>query len=74
MENITFDPEELFEAAKERALAEGAFTHEEWSDIVDTVIQDREEFGEVHDDEELSAVKEVLKSRFEDFKREIPQG
>jgi hypothetical protein len=74
MENLTFDPEELFEAAKERALAEGAFTHEESSDIVDMVIQDREEFGEVHDDEELSAVKEVLKSRFEDFKREIPQG
>lgn len=74
MENLTFDIDELYGAAKERALAEGAFTHEEWSDVVDAVIQDREDVGEVHDDEELSAVKEQLKARFEEFKEEIPEA
>jgi hypothetical protein len=74
MENLTFDLDELYQAVKERALAEGAFTPEEWSDAIDMVIQDREEFGEVHDDEELSAVKEQLKSRFEEFKGAIPQA
>ena len=74
MENLTFDLEELYQAVKERALAEGAFSPEEWSDIIDMTLQDREEFGEVHDDEELSAVKEQLKARFEDFKNEIPQA
>lgn len=72
MENLTFDLDELYQAVKERALAEGAYTREEWSDIIDMTIQDREEFGEVHDDEELSAVKEQLKARFEEFKAENP--
>lgn len=74
MENLTFDLEELYQAVKERALAEGAYTHEEWSDVIDMTLQDREEFGEVHDDEELSAVKEHLKARFDEFKGEIPQA
>lgn len=72
MENLTFDLDELYQAVKERALAEGAYTREEWSDIIDMTIQDREEFGEVHDDEELSAVKEQLKARFEEFRAENP--
>lgn len=74
MENLTFDLEELYRAVKERALAEGAFTPESWSDVIDMTLQDREEFGEVHDDEELSAVKEQLKTRFEEFKEEIPEA
>ena len=74
MENLTFDIDELYQAAKERAVAEGAYTQEEWSDVIDMVIQDREEFGEVHDDEELSAVKEQLKGRFQEFKDEAGQG
>ncbi len=74
MENLTFDLEELYQAVKERALAEGAYTHEEWSDVIDMTIQDREEFAEVHDDEELSAVKEQLKERYAEFKKEIPEA
>jgi hypothetical protein len=74
MEMLTFDTEEVYQAVKERALAEGAFTPESWSDVIDLVIQDREEFAEVHDDEELSAVKEGLKARFAEFAKEIPEA
>ncbi len=74
MEFLTFDIEELYQAVKERAIAEGAYTHEEWSDVIDMTLQDREEFSEVHDDEELSAVKEQLKERYADFKRDVPEA
>lgn len=74
MEFPTFDVDEIYQAVKERALAEGAFTPEAWSDVIDLVIRDREEFAEVHDDEDLSAVKEELKSRFPEFEKEIPQA
>ena len=74
MENLTFDIDELYQAVKERALSEGAYTPEEWNDAIDMVIQDREECGEVHDDEELSAVKEQLKARYEEFKSEIQEA
>src|SRR5690242_7011405 len=72
MDFITFDPEEVYQAVRERALAEGAFTLEAWEDMIDAVLQDKEEFGEVHKDEDLSAVKEDLKARFEEFKAENP--
>ncbi len=74
MEFPTFNLEELYQAVKERALAEGAYAPEEWSDMIDAVIQDREEFAEVHADEELSAVKEQLKERYPEFKSEIPEA
>lgn len=74
MESLTFDLEELYQAVKERALSEGAYAPEEWSDIIDMTLQDREEFAEVHDDEDLSAVKEQLKARYEDFKAEVPEA
>ncbi len=74
MEFLTFDIEEVYQAVKERALAEGAYTHEEWSDVIDMTLQDREEFAEVHDDEELAAVKEQLKERYADFKRDVPEA
>lgn len=72
MEFLTFDLEEVYQAVKERALSEGAYTPEAWSTLIDAVLQDREEFGEVHDDEELSAVKEQIKEMFGEFKSEIP--
>lgn len=71
MENLIFDLEELYQAVKERALSEGVATPEEWSDAIDMTIQDFEESGEIHDDEEISAVKEQLKARFGEFKSEI---
>lgn len=74
MEFINFDPEELYAEIKERARSEGAFTEEEWVDIVDDAIASKEEFGEVHDDEEISAVREVLKKRFKEFEQEIPKA
>ncbi|MEK7546338.1 MAG: hypothetical protein AAB554_04675 [Patescibacteria group bacterium] len=74
MENISFDLDELYQAAKERALSEGAYTQEEWSDVIDMTLRDREESGEVHDDEELSAVKEQLKARFGEFKDGVSQA
>lgn len=74
MEFLNYDVEQLYQEVKERALAEGAFTHEEWRDMAAQVIQDHTEFGEVHDDDELEAVKTELESRFADFESEIPQA
>lgn len=74
MEFLTFDPDEVYRAVKERAISEGAFTPQAWSDMIDAELQDRAEFGEVSEEEELSAVKEQLKERFEEFKSEIPEA
>ncbi len=74
MENLTFDLEELYQAVRERALSEGAFEPEEWNDTIDMVLGEREGAAEIHDEEDLSAVKEQLRSRYDEFKTDLPEA
>lgn len=72
MENLTINIGGLFEEIKERAFSEGAFSREEWSDIVDEVIEEKREVQEIHDDVDLTEMREALKARYEEFQNEIP--
>jgi broad-specificity NMP kinase len=72
MDNLTLNLQELFEEIKERAFSEGAFSREEWADIVDEVIEEKREVQEIHDDVDLTEMREALKARFEEFEAEIP--
>lgn len=72
MDNLTLNLQELFEEIKERAFAEGAFSREEWADIVDEVIEEKREVQEIHDDVDLTEMREALKVRYEEFEGEIP--
>ena len=71
MEFLEYDLNELYEAVKEKAQAEAAFTHEAWKSMVDAVLEERAEFGEIHD-EDLEEVREGLVGRFADFEAEMP--
>ena len=70
MENIAFNLEELFSEISERATSEGALSREEWNDIVDAVLDEKREFGEIHDDDDWEQMTDALKSRFSDFSTE----
>lgn len=72
MENLTLNLQELFEEIKERAFADGAYAREEWGDIVDEVIEEKREVQEIHDDVDLTEMREALKARFDEFEAEIP--
>lgn len=72
MENLTLNLQELFEEIKERAFADGAFSREQWSDVVDEVIEEKREVQEIHDDVDLTEMREALKARYEEFETEIP--
>ncbi|MEY4723104.1 MAG: hypothetical protein RLZZ324_617 [Candidatus Parcubacteria bacterium] len=72
MENITLNIVELYEEIKEQAFSEGAFTREEWSGIVDEVIEAKRELGEIHDDVDIDEMREALRARWDDFEGEIP--
>ena len=73
MENLTLNLEELYEQTKERAFTEGAFTREEWDDVVDDLLDSKREFQEVSDDVDWEEIKEALKARFDEFEAEIPE-
>ena len=71
MENLELNLEELFGEIKERALAEGAYSQEEWNDLVDEALEDKRAVEEMHDDEAAAEIGESLKSRYEDFRSEV---
>ena len=74
MENLEFNLEETFNDVKERALAEGAYSREEWDDLVGEVLDEKKEFNELSDDNDWIEIAEALKARYEDFETEIPEA
>ncbi len=73
MENIDLNIETLYGEVKERAEAEGAASREEWNDLVQEVLDEKREFGEIHDDEDVSELREVLQARYEDFESGVEE-
>lgn len=73
MENLTLNLEDLYEQIKERAFTEGAFSREEWDDIVGDVLDSKREFEEISDDVDWTEIKEALQARYDEFEAEIPE-
>lgn len=72
MEQPTIDITEIYEEIKERAFDEGAFSEEEWEDIVDQILEEKREWSDA-DDVNWEEIREALVARFEDFAAEIPE-
>lgn len=72
MENLAINIEDLYAEIKDRALSEGAFTQEEWDDIIDQVLEEKREWTE-EEDIDWEEIAESMRVRFEDFSSEIPE-
>ena len=55
-----------------RAFGEGAFTQEEWDDIIDQILEEKREWTE-DEDIDWEEIAESMRVRFEDFSSEIPE-
>lgn len=73
MENLTININELYDVIKERAFDEGAFSREEWDDLVDEILEEKREWQEVDDDADWGEIREALQARYDDFAAEIPE-
>lgn len=71
MENIEMDLEEIYETVHDRAEAEGAFSREEWNDIVDDVLEGRRAASTIHDDDDWAQIKEALQARYEEMEEDV---
>jgi len=71
MENLSFTAEELFDEAAERARAEGATTEAEWRDVVEALLDDKREFMEIDDDEDVAQLIEELAQRYGDYRASV---
>lgn len=73
MENLTLDVGDMYEEIKTRALDEGAYSVEEWDDIVEEIIDEKREFNEMSDDEAVEVLRESLRAKYDDFRTEVPE-
>ncbi len=73
MDNLAFSLEDLYVEVKERALAEGALSREEWDELVESVLDEKREFEEINDDDDWGEMRESLQARYDDFRAEVPE-
>ncbi len=71
MDNLTLSVEDLYEEAKKLAFTQGAYSREEWHDIVEEVLEDKREMMEIDDDDDWQYIIEALESRYDQFTKEI---
>jgi hypothetical protein len=71
MDNITLSIEDLFEEVSGRALAEGAFSRDEWNDTVEEVLEEKRGIDEMDDDDSIQYILESLRSRYDDFSQNL---
>ena len=71
MDNLAYKIEDLYNEAKERARAQGAFQRDQWNDLVEAVLNDKHEFQEMDDDAAIAQIKADLQSRYDEFQKEI---
>lgn len=66
----TLTDEELFEEICDLAQERGISAQEQWDELVDAVIEDHLELGELEKDDDLVGKREVLKTRWTDYQEE----
>lgn len=74
VEFLSYSVEGLSEEVVERARETGVNTKEAWDELVEEVIDEHINWGEVDVDDDVSAMKEALEERWKTFEEELLGG
>lgn len=74
MDNITFDLNQVFHDVLARMQEEGVFEHEAYIDMVDEVLEEKIELGELSIDDDIEIFKEQLRARWPDAEASFSTG
>lgn len=67
MENLDITLNAIFNTILERRQSQGAFSHEEYADLVDEVLEEKREVGEIDDDYDFEQAKEALLAKWREI-------
>lgn len=70
----TLSTDDLYSEISDLAQERGISAQEQWNELVEAVIEDHLELGELNSDQNLMAKQEVLKSRWADYQTERGSG
>lgn len=73
-ENLEYNPQELYDMVRERAETEGVTTQAAWDDMVEVVLNEKVDWAEVEDDDNISELRDDLRSRYADYTRGAEKG
>ena len=71
IENLIFSEDELFERLVEEGLAAGVSDKEGYESLVEGLLEDMLDFGELNDDQNLEAHETNLKTRWPEYAKRI---
>lgn len=74
MENITFDLNRVFKEIIARLEAQGSFSQEAFYDMVEEVLEEKREVGELDDDANIEELEDKLRHRWPEAKESFENG
>ncbi len=72
-ENLAFSIEDLYEEVVAAGIEQAVNEESTYFDLVDEVIEEHREIGELHDDQNLDAYADVIKARFANYMKRLEE-
>lgn len=66
MDNINFSLTEVFQEILDRRQTQGSMSQDEFTELVDEVLEEKREAGEIEDDFDFQQAREALIARWEE--------
>lgn len=73
-ENLTFNLNAVFKDILGRMEEEGAYSREVYDDLIDQVLEEKREIGELDTDDDIEEYKEKLKMRWPEAEASFTTG
>ena len=74
MENLTFDLNGIFNLVITRLEEQGSFDQEAYFDMVEEVLEEKREVGEVDDDQNIEEYEDKLRHRWPEAQARFETG
>lgn len=70
-ENITFDLNQLYSQIKEQGEREGVTDAEGYLSLVEDVVNEKVDVGELHSDQNIEQIIEDLRTKWPDYEKNL---
>ena len=70
MEFLEANLDDMFNEIRELRETQGALTKEDYFELVDEYLEEKRDWGELHDDTNITAAREALRNKWAEIKEE----
>lgn len=74
MQNLTFNLDDVFKSILARMETQGTFTQEAYNDLVEEVLQEKLDIGELDPDDDTEEYEDQLRARWPEAQTSFESG